>query len=480
MYWVISRLKFLKGIRSRLTLVYSILYGIFITLFVYFITLDSVHQLHEDFDRSLMNYALDISNSITIDESSLRPIVVLSKTDLAKKLPFSTSSTSFIVRTLQGVIVYSSKNLNMVLPYYPELASKPEYTHKIRDIQYKGESYRAINVKIFTKNGTPYILQVATPSKLLIEQSERIISYRYITIPVQLIVGAFLSYLIAGLALRPVRKLTYSANKIAARNLSERVPEMDTGDEIEELSRTLNNLLHRLEVSFKAQEHFVANASHQLNTPLSIIKGELHLLTSKDRTKEEILEFHNSMKDEIDRLIALVKNMLLISRVEAGIEKFNIREVRIDEILLNTTSRLNSKAKDKKIQIRFDIEDQEEKGFIIQGDRQLLDSLFENLLDNAIKYSSESSTIKILMNKIDGSVHVTIQDFGPGIPDELVSQIFTTRFNRGNSTTIPGNGIGLSIAQQIAQLHGAKITYKAGFPNGSIFKVLFPVNPVNS
>ena len=480
MYWAISKLKFLKGIRSRLTLVYSILYGIFISIFVYLITSDSIHQLEEDFDKSLINYALDISNNITIDESSLKPTVILTKSDLAKKLPFSASDSTFSVRTLQGLIVYNSSNMNIDLPYYPELGSKPEYTHKIRNLEFNGQPYRAINVKIFTKNGTPYIIQLATPSNLLIEQTQRMVSYRYLVIPIQIIVGAFISYFIAGLALRPVRQLTYVANNIAAKNLSERVPEMDTGDEIEELSRTLNNLLNRLEVSFKAQEHFVANASHQLNTPLSIIKGELHLLTSRDRTQKEILEFHSSMKDEIDRLIGLVKNMLLISRVEAGIEKFNIKPVRIDEILLNTTSRLDPKAKDKKLTIRFDIEDHGDQDFLVLGDRQLLDSLFENLLDNAIKYSFESSTVKIILKKTDESVLVTIQDFGPGIPEELVGQVFTTRFSRGNSTAIPGNGIGLSIAQQIAQLHNAKITHTPGVPNGSIFEVYFPGTALNS
>jgi signal transduction histidine kinase len=136
---------------------------------------------------------------------------------------------------------------------------------------------------------------------------------------------------VAGNALSPVQSLAEMVNKIAATNLSLRIKSPDTEDEISNLAHTFNMLLERLETAFKAQEHFVANASHQLNTPLSIIKGELEVLESKSRSPEEIEKFHRSLKEELERLINLVKNLLMIARVEAGQEDFVYLPQRVDE-----------------------------------------------------------------------------------------------------------------------------------------------------
>ena len=100
-------------------------------------------------------------------------------------------------------------------------------------------------------------------------------------------------------------------------------------------------------------------------------------------------------------------------------------------------------------------------------------------MDNAIKYSAENTQIKILIKKVLNSIVVIIQDYGRGIHHELIAQIFNTRFKRNEFNNIPGNGLGLSIAQKIAQLHFGSITYRSGMPEGSIFEVHFPINPLN-
>src|SRR5690606_35993502 len=153
-----------------------------------------------------------------------------------------------------------------------------------------------------------------------------------------------------------------------------RVPVAKTGDEVEELSKTFDNLLERLEKSFKAQENFVGNASHQLNTPLSIIKGELDVLESKPRSKEEHAKFLASLREEIERLIDLVKKMLLISRVESGLEKFEFQPIRLDDLLLTTSSRLRIKARENKVSVKFNIDENlNPLELEIPGERQLLE-----------------------------------------------------------------------------------------------------------
>lgn len=318
------------------------------------------------------------------------------------------------------------------------------------------------------------ILQVSTSLNNLLERERNQIIITSIIVPLLILCSSFFSYLISGNALLPIKSLTDAANNIAAQNLSLRVPVVNTGDEVEELAKTLNNLLARLEKSFTAQENFVANASHQLNTPLAIIKGELAVLQSKERTKEDNEKFFASLREELERLIDLVKKMLLVSRVESGLEKFEFSPVRLDEVLLGTSSRLKTKAREHKTHIRFNIaEELSSSDLEIMGDRQLLDTIFENILENAIKYSPEGGSIYLDIKKTDYHTEVWVQDEGQGMSEESFQDMLNGRFKRGEGIRIPGTGIGLPIAQKIADFHKARIIYKKREPQGSLFIIRF-------
>ena len=331
-----------------------------------------------------------------------------------------------------------------------------------------------MNLKV-TSAGREVILQVATSFNSVLDRERNIKLITYVMVPLLIVISSVFAFIIAGNVMRPIKNLMDIANSIAASNLSKRVPELDTEDDVAELSRTLNNLLDRLEKSFKGQENFVANASHQLNTPLAIIKGELDVLESKDRSPEEHQKFLKSLREEIERLIDLVKKMLLVSRVESGLAKLVLSPVRLDDLMLTLTSRLQIRAKEKRILIRFDIdEDMDPLSLEVKGERQLLDSLFENLLDNAIKYSPEDSNVMIhIGTNPDKKTEVAIQDEGVGMRPEDFQELIKGRFRRVDGFGIPGTGIGLPIANRIAEFHGASITYRKVIPRGSSFIVTF-------
>lgn len=465
----------LRGLRVRLTFVYSTLFGFFICTFAYLMSGQYLDVLHRDFDAALLNFGLDITQNEILTpgfESKLK----ISRYESKKQLPFSLGATVFVLRSIDGAIIGGSESLpeGMVIPYRSDLPQSPDYTHRFLAVVYKNTEYRAVNIKMTNAEGQVRILQVATPSHLLSEQTDRLILLNLLTIPFVILIASIASYLIAGNALKPINDVTSAARSIAAENLSQRVPETDTKDEVSELSRTFNNLLDRLEKSFKAQENFVANASHQLNTPLAIIKGELDLLETKTRTQEEEARFRKSLREELERLIELVKKLLLISRVESGHANFVMAPVRIDEVLLNTTSRLSKIAKTKRITIRFNISEKlEEDSLIIRGDRQLLDAMFENLLENAVKYSPEDSTVDIDLEKDGPRVVVSVSDEGPGMSEKDWENITHGRFKRGEGITIPGTGIGLSIVQSIADLHHSELKYGPRKPKGSKFLIAF-------
>lgn len=467
--------KNLRGIRSRLTFVYSTLFGIFICIFGYILSSEYLSSSEADFESSLLNYAIDLSEQVIVNEEAFIVSLKIPEHESKKHFPFLLGQSYFGLRSIEGQILAKwPKNLKKDLPYDKELAKKDDYSHRSVNFTISGENYRAMNLKFSNKNGIPRIMQVSTSTKTLEELKNRLILINLLMIPLLVVISSIASYVIAGNALTPLKTVINTANSIAATNLSLRVPEIKTGDEIEELVFTLNTLLNRLETAFKAQESFVANASHQLNTPLSIIKGELDVLESKPRNPEDHVRFHKSLREELERLIELVKNMLLISRVESGQKSSVASPIRLDELLLGTTSRLSSKARDKKVTVRFNIrESLESEDFIIKGEKQLLDALFENILENAIKYSPEESTVSINIEKEGTEIQVKIQDQGPGIDQEDLKKILSERFSRGPKIMMPGTGIGLSIAYQIASYFGATISYEKLQPQGSLFTVRF-------
>ena len=447
-------------------------------MFAFITSQQYLNNARQDFDSALLNLAIDLAGQVKLENSDFTSRIELPRKEMIKQFPFPLGLTTFFVRSIDGKILASSQseeNLQDFIPYNKDLALKEDYTHRFQEVIYKEKPLRAINIKLTSQSGQALILQVATPSDILKSQESRFFWLNILTIPLFIITSSFAAFIIAGRALSPVKLLTEIADNIAAKNLSQRVPEFQTRDEIGNLSRTLNSLLSRLEKSFKAQENFVANASHQLNTPLAIIKGELDVLESKTRSPEETVRFQKSLREELERLIELVRNMLLISRVEAGQENFIFNDVRLDELLLGVSSRLGSKAREKSITLGFNIDEQllDSDDVIVQGEKQLLECLFENLLDNAIKYSPEESTIKILMKESAGRLEVMLQDQGPGIEENDLKDILSQRFHRGSKVLLPGTGIGLSIAYQIADHHKATITYTKTEPKGSLFTISF-------
>lgn len=468
--------RFRKGLRFRLTLIYSSLFGFFICVFAFILSGQYMQLLRQDFDAALLNYGVDITRNELITPGFGARFKV-PEYEKKKQFPFAIGSTVIVLRSIEGKIVSESGDIpqGMVIPYRSDLPKSPDYTHRFLSLKHGGVGYRAVNIKMTNTDGIVQILQVATPSQILSEQEERLVLMNLLTIPLLILISSIVAYLIAGNALYPITVLSAATRSIAAENLSQRVPISNSEDEVGKLSMHFNSLLERLEKSFRAQENFVANASHQLNTPLAIIKGELDLLESRPRTAEEEARFRKSLREELERLIELVKKLLLISRVEGGHENFSMGPLRVDEILLHTTSRLTPLARQKRITIRFNInENLEEDTLLVKGDRQLLDAMFENLMENSIKYSPEGSVVDIDLEKEDARILVSVFDEGPGIGQKDWEDILQNRFKRGEGITLPGTGIGISIVQSIAELHGARLSMRPRDPKGSKFQIAFP------
>lgn len=208
------------------------------------------------------------------------------------------------------------------------------------------------------------------------------------------------------------------------------------------------------------------------------MRGELEVLRAKERSPEEIEKFHVSLAQELLRLTQIVKDMLLVSRVDAGKEHFRFVPLQIDEVLGETIERLAPHAKKKHISLRYNIDDalvEDESKLTRDGERQLLVCLFENLIENAIKYSPENSRISVRLGEIEGDMIVEVSDEGPGMNPQVMQSIAgPKRFVRGDDVSgVAGSGLGLYLAHKVVQYHHATLEARPNRPQGTVMQVRF-------
>jgi signal transduction histidine kinase len=213
----------------------------------------------------------------------------------------------------------------------------------------------------------------------------------------------------------------------------------------------------------KEQENFIANVSHQLRTPLTLMLIEIN---SKEKESGNF-EIFKSLKEEVNYLVKVVNNLLILSKLDSGKDVFVFRNVNIDELIIYIISRLNLLSENKNIKIIFNIDQYSE--FVIKGDEELLRCLFENVIENAIKYSPENSQIKIDLKKNDGKFIIEVSDQGIGVSEANIDKIFTYFFRE--KSHVKGTGLGLSLARKIVKLHKGEINYKKNQDVGSTFVI---------
>lgn len=455
----------LLNFRIKLTLIFAFIFGATTIIFNFFVFSYVIDALKNDFDDALYNYCVDISDSIEAKILKGQYEVSPLQVEHGKILPFSLGTSLVLLRHRDSRVLTHSGNLGEFLPPFE---SEVEKIDKGADAAYRtihnlkslpdpeANSYRLITFPIENKN-PKFFIQVIVPRTLLETQIENRLLIFQFGIPFLIILSMFIGYYIAGRALKPVKQIINATQRINANVLSDRVPVPETRDEFKELALTLNQTLERIETSFKNQEKFIADASHQLLSPLTILKGELEFFQKKSHKETEINSFLKSQESEIDNLSKIVQDMLLLAKMDAGISLFNLTPTYLDEVLIESFSTLEKKALKKDIKIKFNIQENDQFHPKVYADSDLLKHLFHNIIDNSIKYSPNTSLVEISLEwKKDYSV-VSIKDQGPGIPEDQIQFIFE-RFSRApQASKIQGFGLGLAIAKKIANLHTAQL-----------------------
>jgi two-component system, OmpR family, sensor kinase len=317
------------------------------------------------------------------------------------------------------------------------------------------------------------MIQVGMSLKSIDETHLRFLLIMAGVLPLGLVLAASGGWLLAHRALKPVDRMTAAACRISAEHLSQRVEETGTGDELDNLAKTLNQMLTRLDAAFTQIRRFSADASHELQTPLTILKGELEVVLRSARTPEEYRATMESALEEVDRIARLVDGLLLLARAEAGVLRMDRQEVDLEQVLEEVYLRLKPLADSHGIELRL--------GAIeplrIQGDRERLQRMTSNLVDNAIKYTGAQGRVTLGLQHDSRWASILVSDTGSGIPIEEQKSIFQAfyRTSEARSLAERGTGLGLSIAQSIAVAHGGTIEVESSPGQGSSFRVSIPI-----
>ncbi len=451
----------LLSLRLRLTLLFVVIFGSTLVGFG-LITFNFVSgALQKEFDDALYNYAVDISESITLNPSGNLEVIT-PQVDKQKIYPFSLGTALILVRSIKGEVLERVGEFgNLDLPFrrdFQRLETGEEVVlrtlTKLEGLpRREAESYRIINFPIDNSPVPQLILQVAVPMTFLEAQIRSRRFFLFLTIPIILVIATLGGYFLSYRALKPVTEIINTAHNIEADNLSDRLPVPVAKDEVRQLALTLNEMLMRIEKAFSSQERFVADASHQLLTPLTIMRGEIESFQ-----KQSLSGPWTSVLQEVDHLIRLVQNLLLLARADAGLGALQLSNVSFVDAVLEAISKAERIAISKSIRLKFNIESNRTEGSDVpevRGDEDLLVHALFNLIENAIKYSPENEVVSVHLQWTPERQVLRIVDHGPGLPAEKIDTLFQ-RFNRGNHR-IPGHGLGLPIALKIAELHGARL-----------------------
>ena len=292
--------------------------------------------------------------------------------------------------------------------------------------------------------------------------------------PVALLLAGGGGWTLARRALKPVDQMTETARRISAEHLDRQVQGSGAGDELDRLAQTLNKMLDRLNVAFQEVRQFSADASHELQTPLTVLKGEIEVGLRSPRRPEEYQAILRSALEETDRIARLVEGLLLLSRSDAGVLRMDRRPVKLKDLIEEVIQEFQPLAGSHSLKLRIGPMEPAQ----IQGDPDHLRRLLLNLLDNGIKYTQPGGSVEISLGLDEKFAILRVSDTGMGMAKEDQEKVFR-RFYRTAAARAQGeigSGLGLAIARSIVEAHGGRIQVESTVGKGSIFTTFLPLS----
>src|SRR3984957_5937412 len=340
-----------------------------------------------------------------------------------------------------------------------------------------------VPLRIWTKKvsvaGQSYIIQSAFEMDDFYEALNHFALLLFISIPSLLVCAAAGGYWISTRALAPVDQITQTARTISAQNLSSRLVVPQTRDELQRLSETLNGMLDRLEAAFKKITQFTADASHELRTPVAVMRTRAELSLRKARSAEEYRDVIAEVLAELEKTSGLIEQLMFLARADSGAETLHFHPTNVTEVLREACHQGSALAEAKQIGFEAHINGD---SMWIQGDATSLRRLFLILIDNAVKYTPANGKVEVSLQRNSGYALAQVRDTGIGIAQSDLPNVFERfyRADKARTRELGGVGLGLSIGRWITEVHAGTIEVHSSPGRGSSFQIRLPIENAES
>ncbi|MFC0470847.1 HAMP domain-containing sensor histidine kinase [Halalkalibacter kiskunsagensis] len=361
---------------------------------------------------------------------------------------FDQHSSFFISNDAIVSVFHSSEKAPVILPYR------------------KREATRVVGMPIELMN-EPYALFIHFDYEEEMRGLKRVIVFSLILV---LLIGSLLFLLASRYFVNPIKKLTNAAKEMAKGNFSVRLKSKNK-DEVGELITSFNHMASEVEKIDKMREDFVSSVSHEIQSPLTSIRGFTKAIRDEVVPKQNQKEYLDIIYQETERLSRLSENLLRLASLDSEHHPYRPEVYSLDEQIRRTVLATEPQWKRKELQISLELDPLE-----VVADQDLFEQVWLNLLTNAIKHSPQNGTISIELKRGNHDVTVSIKDFGKGIPKEALPYLFDRfyKVDKARTSSIEGNGLGLSIVKRILTIHNYSIEVLSEEGVGSIFKVSIP------
>lgn len=455
------------SIRRRLLLAYGLVLAVIILLFGSALVWGLGHSFYAQLRSALESVAFDIKHDVLTASPAAEGVL-----DPTKEYAVSPVYIEVWEMGESPRRILASANLRT--DRLPLLRGVRE-TFELQRLPFISRDEKSALLSVpATVGAAHYRIAVATPVDSLDDVIEDFIESFVLYGALLYLAALYLGYRLIDRVLAPMRSITESAATISHGDLSRRVPLPAVRDEFYTLAETFNGMLERIGHGFEKMQRFNANVSHELKTPLTIIRGEAEVALMRKRDPEAYETALRSMMEETLSMQRIIDGMLLLSRSDQDALMKNMVPVRLDAVLQEVYERYRGVAEAKGVGITITHTEAVE----IMAEPQLIKEVFVNLADNAVKYTPKGRNVTMEMRESDGKALVRIADEGIGIDEVHLSKLFDPfwREDAAHGKTIPGHGLGLSIVQWIVQVHQGIIEIESVKNRGTVCLLRFDIS----
>ncbi len=449
------------SLRARVTLWIVIAFSIVKITLVILILLYQRRAIHSSFDAAFAERVQIVADDLKsrvgeIDKTYLRGIAL--------------RETNNLYIQDFAVLLYDPNTREVVASYGESDDALRQVATEHPDTHHGASRYESVNgrngvLRVATRqislaNARPVVLVVATSDRYTASLTRTVGRVLLLSTPFTIGVIALVAWFVGGIAVRPLEQVRAFAENLSPEGLGKPIDLDDSGSEVSALRKQLDAAMSRLDVAYQSQARFLANISHEIKTPISVVQSESDVLMMSRPTLEEYEAFVRSTGEEMQRLGSIVESFLLLTRVQHGESRVRRSSIDVNEIVMEAFEQCLGMARQYNVRLEPELCN-DETDLSVFGDEDLLVTSLNNLVRNAIRFSPEGETVSIRCRRNDTKAMISVTDRGSGIPADLLPRLFEP-FTQASSERSRGRGtgLGLQIAKGIAEIHGGDITVR--------------------